>query len=110
MNKYHKIFNRSTRRTGVPSPRTAPRVLRTASTADCGPAAQHCSSRMVITPNGYSFEFLFDFLFDFAFSFRGLRSSYELVHRNYSSDACKHLSESNNIKLTSGRILVLVSR
>jgi len=37
MNKYHKIFNRSTRRT----PRTAPRVLRTAGTADCGPAAQH---------------------------------------------------------------------
>ena len=30
MNKYHKIFNRSTRRTGGPSPRTAPRVLRTA--------------------------------------------------------------------------------
>ena len=25
-----------------PSPRTAPRVLRTAGTADCGPAAQHC--------------------------------------------------------------------
>jgi len=41
MNKYHKIFNRSTRRTGGPSPRTAPRVLRTAGTADCGPAAQH---------------------------------------------------------------------
>jgi len=26
-----------------PSPRTAPRVLRTAGTADCGPAAQHCT-------------------------------------------------------------------
>ncbi len=59
MNKYHKIFNRSTRRTGGPSPPTAPRVLRVLRT--CGTtltkshhvqlcmATKHATKHAVIT-------------------------------------------------------------